>query len=302
MTTALRPLSTSELLDRSFSLYRNNFILFAGIAILPALLKLILDLVQISVFSGSPQVTLAGINAASRVTSGSGSNILLTILYLLGVVIASGATVYAVSMVYLGKTATIAGSYSGIGPYLLRLIGIFLLMGLIIGGLAIAVIGVPVAMAGMARSPVLVFLFMITGILILVHLYVCLSVATAVCVVEKAGATASLNRSMKLTKGARGKIWLILLLMGVLELALGFALGVPIGIIAYKTGSLFVAMMLLSLAQFFVNVLVAPILTVPLVLIYYDQRVRKEAFDLQLMMESLGQTLPGQAASAAPIG
>ena len=32
MVTVLRPLSTSELLDRTFHLYRNNFVVFAGIA------------------------------------------------------------------------------------------------------------------------------------------------------------------------------------------------------------------------------------------------------------------------------
>ena len=32
MSTLLRPLSTSKLLDRAFFLYRNNFVVFAGIA------------------------------------------------------------------------------------------------------------------------------------------------------------------------------------------------------------------------------------------------------------------------------
>ena len=32
MTTALRPLTLGELLDRTFQLYRNNFLLFVGIA------------------------------------------------------------------------------------------------------------------------------------------------------------------------------------------------------------------------------------------------------------------------------
>ncbi|HKE30376.1 MAG TPA: hypothetical protein VKD65_01535, partial [Candidatus Angelobacter sp.] len=36
MTTALRPLTTGELLDRTFVLYRNNFMLFAGIATVAA--------------------------------------------------------------------------------------------------------------------------------------------------------------------------------------------------------------------------------------------------------------------------
>jgi len=37
MATALRPLSTGELLDRTFSLYRNHFVLFVGIFALPHL-------------------------------------------------------------------------------------------------------------------------------------------------------------------------------------------------------------------------------------------------------------------------
>jgi len=35
MSTLLRPLSTSELLDRTFFLYRNHFLVFAGIALSP---------------------------------------------------------------------------------------------------------------------------------------------------------------------------------------------------------------------------------------------------------------------------
>lgn len=37
MSVVLRPLSTSELLDRTFFLYRNNFLVFAGIATIPVL-------------------------------------------------------------------------------------------------------------------------------------------------------------------------------------------------------------------------------------------------------------------------
>ena len=44
MVTVLRPLSTSELLDRTFHLYRNNFVVFAGIAALPQLVVLALQL------------------------------------------------------------------------------------------------------------------------------------------------------------------------------------------------------------------------------------------------------------------
>src|SRR5260370_8689501 len=42
----LRPLSLGEILDRTFSIYRRNFLLFLGITALPNLLVLALNLVQ----------------------------------------------------------------------------------------------------------------------------------------------------------------------------------------------------------------------------------------------------------------
>src|SRR5438552_9078889 len=42
----LRPLSLGEILDRTFSLYRKNFLLFAGITAIPQLLVLALRLAQ----------------------------------------------------------------------------------------------------------------------------------------------------------------------------------------------------------------------------------------------------------------
>ena len=46
MITPLRPMSTGEILDRTFNLYRNNFVLFAGIAVLPPALMLVVQLIQ----------------------------------------------------------------------------------------------------------------------------------------------------------------------------------------------------------------------------------------------------------------
>jgi hypothetical protein len=47
-TLDLRPLSIGELLDRTFSLYRRNFLLFIGISAIPQLLVLALQLAQIA--------------------------------------------------------------------------------------------------------------------------------------------------------------------------------------------------------------------------------------------------------------
>lgn len=45
--------------------------------------------------------------------------------------------------------------------------------------------------------------------------------------------------------------------------------------------------------------LVGPLLTIALTLLYYDQRVRKEGFDLQLMMSNLEGAAPAAAAVSA---
>jgi len=294
-------MSTSEILDRTFSLYRNNFTLFAGIAMLPAILKLVLDLLQWSSTIDALNVLNNGFGArGAQSAQGIGGPFLLGMVYLLGTMIATGATVFAVSMVYLGKSATIGGSYNAIGRDVPRLIGIVLLLLVVFIGVGLLVLGVPIFAAASAGSPVLLIVLMILGGAVLVHLYACLCIAPAACVVENAGVIQSFNRSQTLTKGSRGRIWLVFLLYVALSLALGFALGAVAAIVVRATHSLTAGAMVLLGGQFVTGVLLGPIITVPLTLIYYDQRVRKEAFDLQLMMESLGEN-PNQAA-AAPLG
>ena len=45
----LRPLSTGEILDRTFTLYRQNFLLFLGISAIPHVLVLVLNLARVSI-------------------------------------------------------------------------------------------------------------------------------------------------------------------------------------------------------------------------------------------------------------
>jgi len=51
---------------------------------------------------------------------------------------------------------------------------------------------------------------------------------------------------------------------------------------------------------FIAGVVAGPIATTAIALIYYDQRVRKEAFDLQHMMEAMGQQAQTPSQAAAP--
>jgi hypothetical protein len=121
------------------------------------------------------------------------------------------------------------------------------------------------------------------------------------CLAEKLSAREALKRSRFLTQQARLRIFLILLLMGIIALALNYALTAPS--LAYSLmhdGKLTIPWAIWEyLGGFAASVLAGPISTIAIILVYYDQRVRKEAFDLQFMMESLNNPTQEQTVMSA---
>jgi heme/copper-type cytochrome/quinol oxidase subunit 1 len=102
------------------------------------------------------------------------------------------------------------------------------------------------------------------------------------------------------------RILLVLFLSAILTYILSLVFSLPAIILAAvsaadKTGRLAIPVTLWQyLASFFAGTIAGPIVTIALALLYYDERVRKEAFDLQLMMEAVGQQTSQAAAAAAP--
>src|SRR5205809_2886966 len=121
MDFTLRPMSTSEVLDRMFFLYKKNFVLFAGIAVLPAALALMVRLGQIAV-TGVP--TIGRVPTPSAMMATVGGALLILLVLSIGGTLAAAATVYALSMVHLGKTTSIGGAYKNVNQYFGRLMGV----------------------------------------------------------------------------------------------------------------------------------------------------------------------------------
>src|SRR5271155_1657422 len=65
----LRPLSTGEILDRTFTLYRRNFLLFLGISAIPHALVLVLNLVRVSLTFSSSSLTRVTMHPGGAVTT-----------------------------------------------------------------------------------------------------------------------------------------------------------------------------------------------------------------------------------------
>lgn len=269
MSLMLRPLTLGELLDRAFQLYRSRFAVFVGIA---AVAYLPLFAVQAGGF------WLPKVLSPSMMTALGVGMLVAVVLRLLAVAAATSATIIVVSAAYLEKPITLSEAYGRVSGMLLRVF--FIMIGMGIGiGIGMVLLIVPG-----------VVLFLMWGLTI------------PVAVLEDAGLGESLSRSRHLTAGHRFRVFAIYLLYFALVFALEMGLMGPLGaVVALKahTGTaaaspiINIASVILS---YLIECLVTPILTIALSLMYYDERVRKEAFDIQFMMAALGG---GPAESAA---
>jgi hypothetical protein len=324
MDTTLRPMSTSQVLDRTFSLYRNNFVLFAGIAVLTPALGLIAQLAQLAILG--PLVQPGRGNIEPRLMQQFVVQSVIAwvagiLVYVIGTAFTSSATIYAVSMVHLGKTTTIQESYSKIRPIFWRILGLlirvsFLAFWPFVAGYGlILVMGLMIAGAGGRPSTGPVILAGIVALLALALVcggipWLCVALcryalSVAACTLEKLPASVSVIRSKFLTGGRKGGIFLIYILTWLLAAALTYALQLP-ALLANKVSwfSAGIHMSTASLvwiyvATFLGGTIAGPIATIAIALVYYDERVRKEAFDLQLMMEAVGMRQPPQTQTLA---
>ena len=262
MVTVLRPLSTSELLDRTFHLYRNNFVVFVTIAAIPQLAVLALQLLI-------ARLALGNIPGEIGLWS-----LPVSLLSLVCVGVSEAGTVVAVSNVHLDHPVSVWESFRAIRGSIGRVVWVSFAISWIIGfGL---------------------ILLIIPGI------YWALKYALAipVTVLEGSDLAATRERSGYLTQDRMGRIFVIYALLLLLTFVVGtcidmaFRLGTPWHVDVTFTALRYT---LAALSNFLSSSLVTPLLTIALTLIYYDERVRKEGFDLQLMMS----TLEGQPHSVA---
>lgn len=276
----LRPLSLGEILDRTFSLYRRNFVLFMGITALPHLLTLALNLAQAAAVK--PPVSTTARAAGQLPTPSNGLMAFGIVGFFIGVIIyfvtylfAQGGTVFAVSELYLGRKTTIGASFARMRGQLGNLFGVTCLNGLaIMGGF---------------------ILLIIPGIYIACRLLVAVPSA----LLEDLGARASLERSWNLTKDYAGRSFVIYVLYIILIYAAMFLFLMPFTfgtILSMKDPSMFrVWFAVTQVGAFLAEVLVGPVFTIAAAVFYFDLRVRKEAFDLQFMMNPSGSLSPGTA-------
>ena len=319
METNLRPLSLGEILDRTAQLYRSNFLVFAGIFSIYAGVALVLNLIQIGVGALVQKGQTAPKISWPLITAEFVEWIFLVLL--LGAAIAAINRV--VSWVHLGEPASIRGAYASTLPRFSRYLWLMTVTGarawlpfaLGYGGYLLFAL-LYVRPKGLLTHPssgldqrVLVFLLVTIGFLLLILLafvYGLLmtlryALAMPACVIEDLTAREAIRRSIDLSKGARGRIFVLFLLIGVIKLGLVGITQASFVVMVFKNHGQ-VTPLVSSISQvvaFFTNTFIGPIGGTGVALFYYDQRVRKEGYDIEWMMQAAGLTPP--AAGAAEV-
>jgi len=243
---ALRPRTTTELIDASFNLLRHNYLEIITATALFNVPVLILRSI------GMPEMQPFAFGQVPNVGFGSDffSRLVLVSLgaFILGS-ISNAVTVVIVSDNYLGRDVTIASALSRVMPRIVPIvIGAFLT----------------------AFLSTLGFFFFIIGVLIV---YAWLFATVSVIVVEGKGPLEALGRSRFLARGSVGKI-IGTIALGVLIvwlIAVVFSL-----IVGALSAMLPMGAQILTFAGYAVAIFVSPFFLVVQTLLYFDLRVRKD--------------------------
>ena len=167
-----------------------------------------------------------------------------------------GASTLIVSDSYLGERPHAGAALGRVVPFVGRIIALTFLTGCVVflGLLLLVIPGIIIA-CGLALS------------------------ATSLVLENLSGPIGAMQRSWFLTRGHRGKLFLALLVSLLLLTIPAVGLGAVSAFLGMEV--------LFTIASVVLGVLISPFIYVTVTVLYYDLRVRKEGFDLEMLSEHL---------------
>ena len=325
MNEQLHPLTLAEILDRTAQLYRSRFLVFLGIGTIPAGTLFVFAAGAFAFFTWMGSNSRHGATVADALVW-----VFLILLVVLAMPVSLGASALgdaamseAAARLFLGDRITIRSAYKAAWKRGWRYVGLFTLQGLVIIGAPAVVflIAVFAMVAGKVRgvatnddSPLfagLLFLVLLALGVFAVWMLLRLCLAFPVSVVEQSPAWSALKRGVQLSRGTRARIFLLYVLGAFLSQILAWCVTFPVLIaIAFMPGLQgqahaqtvgMVALFATYGAFFVVKAVTKPIYGIALTVFYFDQRIRKEGFDIEWMMQQAGMMAPIPPAPATEV-
>ena len=276
---ALRPLRVGEILDASIKIYKSNartLIGLAAVVVVPV--QIFTGLVLISIVPNASDLpngyaALTGPQPVADQAARTGATLVLDVTGVIAGLLVTAACVKAVSDVYLDQPTDFGSSLR----FALRRLPALLWLTIVFG--------------------VLLVLAFIALILPGIYFYGAWAVSTPVLLIEGTGGYAALRRSRALVRDrwwpTAAAILVATLLVGVI---IAVFQGVLLAIVFSTSDSVVVGVALVMISGAIAAVITQPFQAAVRTVLYYDLRVRKEGYDVELLAEQLGieaAALPG---------
>ncbi len=212
------------------------------------------------VCEGIPTAMDVYIDLTGGASQNPGLSLLDRLLTLVGSVLVTGATVRVVSEAYLGQSPLFGDAMRFAGSRFGAILGANIMSGIltVLALLALVIPGIVVACG--------------------------YSVAAEAAALESGSSSDALRRSWELTKGFRWKA----LGLGVVSICLILVVFVGVGVLGGILGGVMGGLdVVLAVIGACVSMLIYPVISCVFTVFYYDLRVRKEGFDLEMLSQAL---------------
>ncbi|MFJ9685238.1 glycerophosphoryl diester phosphodiesterase membrane domain-containing protein [Streptomyces bacillaris] len=298
----LRPLGLGEILDGSVSALRAHWRTALGFSLaVSVVVQIAVVLMQRYLL---PTPTDIDPNASGTEALRQASESLRTTLFslaptslftMIATLLTASIVTVVISRSVLGRPVTLSDAWAEARPRLLPLIGLTLLVTLAIALVMTLGIG-PGLLMGSGGGVALAFLGFLAACAVILWLQVSLALAAPALMLERQGIFAALRRSAKLVRGAWWRTFGILALTYLIVFLLSFVVSIPFTAIAVIADGIELSeffesggpsfgwpfLIVTGIGEVIVSTLLYPFVAGVMALLYVDQRIRREALDLDL--------------------
>lgn len=285
----LRARSNAEILDASFEIYRRHFPIFLAAGVVAALPMALVQYSALATMGGHGSIFLPK-SAATGATAASLLAIQATLLiaYLVMLIITpftDGVTVTTAARAYRGESVELADALRAVfarpvAVLLAYWARFFLIMAAIMAAAIVGGIVVGLAAIVFRALAVLLAIPLVIGMLVVaVVIWKRYFAVIPVLLVEEKRVADSMSRSRALADGNGARIVILIGLVIVVSMVAGMMLGAIAGALISGVIGALLYLFCVALVNQFAGVVIT--------LLYFDLRVRKEGYDIELLASTL---------------
>lgn len=268
MVSELRPRGIGEILDTAVALYRARFrslTLVAATVVIPV--QVVSALVLLSAQPDHYNLNVTGTVSpqydSNSVAVAFAAVIVVTLVSVLSTALITAVCTRIVAEAYIDRhdASITRDAVREVRPRVVAVAGLSILL---------------------VICEALGIVFCIVGVLVPITLF---AVALPVLILEGVSVSMAISRSVNLTKGYIGHVLGLALTARLLIIVVNFALAVGVNYLLRSGDSVVAAVIGQSIASAIAGILTTPFAATATVALYFDLRIRNEAFDVQLLMQ-----------------